>query len=384
LVERQLIAPLTTETRRDPQLALQEVFDLPRNVETRWGEEVYAVTFGSPQLVLLYRADLFATLQLSVPSTWDEYQRLLPRLSRDQWGDEILSADQPWSPIVEPLAEGWAGKTLLARAAAYARAPSQFSALFDYLTMEPLITGPPFVRALNELLEAARFQSTALEDADPTAAKRAFLAGEAAIAWSWPSAAMSDLAPDRLPEGMRIGFAELPGSNKAYDFGESRWIERRVKEPRHVPLLGVAGRLGSVTYNARNSREAAELLVLLSGKRWSPQIAPASRATTLYRKSHLEIPELWGETLIPKNELRQYADLVDATQSRPSNMSSIRIPGWHRYLAALDQAVRDARAGRGTSEDVLANAAEQWRAITEELGIEAQRDAYTRSLGLEP
>jgi hypothetical protein len=32
----------------------------------------------------------------------------------------------------------------------------------------------------------------------------------------------------------------------------------------------------------------------------------------------------------------------------------------------------------------LQSAAEQWQAITREIGLEAQRDAYVRSLGMEP
>jgi multiple sugar transport system substrate-binding protein len=384
MVARDLIAPLTTETRRDPQLALQDVFDVQRNAETRWGEELYAVSFGSPQLVLWYRSDLFEELKLSVPSTWEEYQQLLPRLARDQLGERAPSQEQPWSAAIEPLAEGWGGKTLLARAATYAKAPSQFSALFDYLTMTPLITGPPFVRALDELVAAAKECPSDSAASDPAAAKQAFLSGQAAIAWSWPSAAKSPDSPEALPEGMRIGFAELPGSPEAYDFGEEQWIDRRAKDPLHVALLGVAGRLGSVTRDARHAREAAEFLVLVSGREWSGQIAPASHATTLFRQSQLEQPQTWVESSIPNDSAKQYAELVAAVQSQPSHMSSIRIPGCHRYLAALDQAVQASLAGTLSSQEALNKAADEWRTITEELGSDSQRDAYTRSLGLEP
>jgi hypothetical protein len=65
-------------------------------------------------------------------------------------------------------------------------------------------------------------------------------------------------------------------------------------------------------------------------------------------------------------------------------MFCLRIPGWQRYLAALDQAVLEACAGTKSSAEALGGAGEAWQAITAELGVESQKSAYTRSLGLEP
>ena len=41
---------------------------------------------------------------------------------------------------------------------------------FDYLTMEPLIAGPPFVRALEELVTAAKLGVAAPDQMTPEAA----------------------------------------------------------------------------------------------------------------------------------------------------------------------------------------------------------------------
>jgi hypothetical protein len=65
-------------------------------------------------------------------------------------------------------------------------------------------------------------------------------------------------------------------------------------------------------------------------------------------------------------------------------LGSVRIPGRQRYLDVLDNAVHEAIAGNTPPADCLNAAAEQWREITSELGIEAQRDAHWRSLGEEP
>jgi hypothetical protein len=113
-------------------------------------------------------------------------------------------------------------------------------------------------------------------------------------------------------------------------------------------------------------------------------IAPRSRATTLFRHSQLRNPELWTDQGLTPEAARQYVEVVEATQSRPTHMPSLRIPGWQRYLKALDVAVHAARSGDRTAAEALAEAVATWQKITEELGREAQRTAYTRSLGLDP
>ena len=82
LVEHNLIAVPSSEALEDDQYAARDVFELQRRVEVRWGEQIYAFSFGSPHLVLMYRADVFEQLKLHVPQTWSEYAELLPRLAR--------------------------------------------------------------------------------------------------------------------------------------------------------------------------------------------------------------------------------------------------------------------------------------------------------------
>jgi multiple sugar transport system substrate-binding protein len=385
LVERNLISPPSAEVWEDAQYAARDVFELQRRVEGQWGEQLVAFSFGSPQLVLMYRADIFQALGLHVPQTWAEYGELLPRLARAQLGSSAPPADRPWSATIEPLHMGWGAKTLLARAAAYASHPSQFSTLFDYETMQPLIAGPPFERALDELVAAAQSGPENAQPRTPETARRALLAGETAIAITWPSRAKSDGNPLPIAEGVRIDFAELPGAETVYNFAEKTWTPQRDGKawPR-IPVLGTAGRLASVVNNARRPREVAGILALLSGREWSSRISPLSPATTLFRKSHLKNPDLWTDEGLPREASQRYGEVALASQSHPTFMSCLRIPGWQRYLAALDQAVLQACAGTKSSADALAGAREAWQAITEELGVESQKSAYTRSLGLEP
>ena len=53
-------------------------------------------------------------------------------------------------------------------------------------------------------------------------------------------------------------------------------------------------------------------------------------------------------------------------------------------MTALDEAVESALSKKEAPSEALERAAQVWREITARLGLEAQRRAYQRSLGLEP
>ena len=160
LARQKLIAPLPEDLRRFGSPEWADVFVLLKHREATWGGKVYGVPFGSPAFVCYYRADLLKKLGRRAPQTWSEYHELAELLAErpelaNAVGGEGAATDDPsgdtaWYGTIEPLGPGWAGLVLLARAAPYARHRDRFDTLFDQRTMEPMIAGPPFVRALEE------------------------------------------------------------------------------------------------------------------------------------------------------------------------------------------------------------------------------------------
>jgi hypothetical protein len=159
---------------------------------------------------------------------------------------------------------------------------------------------------------------------------------------------------------------------------------RREDEARRIPLLSIAGRLGSVTRESAQKRLAANLLAWLSGPKESGEIASRSNATTLFRQTHLSAPRLWADRQVDAETAAQYASLVAQTQSRAASLSNLRISGQSEYMAALDAAVRSAIAQRQSPREALRHAAVRWQEITKQLGTDRQRQAYQLSLGLDP
>jgi ABC-type glycerol-3-phosphate transport system substrate-binding protein len=385
--ERDGLLAIPAEALRSRTFGRREIFDFAREQAGTWGEKAYGFPLGSPQLTLYYRADVFERLGLSPPRTWEEFQQTA----------EKLAAESPSLATLEPLGPGWGSQMLLARAAPYARHRSQYSTLFNYSTMEPLVAGPPFVRALEELAEATKLRGKEMLRMSPHQTRSAFWQGGAGMALTWPTAAdrgnAEDVPQDESPTAeshtdengpIPVAFAELPGAPSAYNNRSGKWEAKPADESHSTPLLGIAGRTASVTRGSKHSETAFHLLSKISGAEWGGQLGPLCRDTTLYRPAHVAVPTKWVEEAAPLAAAKQYAELSQKMQSGSTWLSSPAIPGRAEYLAALDEAVWSVVERGEPAQAALDAAARQWRKITERLGVESQRQAYERSLGLEP
>jgi ABC-type glycerol-3-phosphate transport system substrate-binding protein len=382
LARRELIMPVPLELLDDPRLAWDAIFDLVRLREALWGPTVYAIPFGSPVLTCYYRADLLTKFDKQPPRDWDEYQELAEFFgNRANLGDAAPPADRPWFGTCEPLGPGWAGLTLLARAAPYAKLPGRYSTLFEIETMEPLVAGPPFVRALEELVTAHRDGPAEQTSYTPDDVRQAFWRGECGLALTWPSAA---IPPAAARTGVQVGFAALPGAGEAFDPTSGRWQARAEGDSWHVPLLSSAGRLGSVSASAQRPDAAFQLLIAMADREWSQRISTASTATTMFRDTQLTEAKLWVEPTLDAPAARQYGTILQRALTGQEWLFALRLPGREQYLAALDEAVALAIQGDVSPAEALTAAANRWREVTAQLGVDAQRSAYRQSLGLSP
>jgi multiple sugar transport system substrate-binding protein len=371
LAERGLIAPLGEQILAGSQFDRRDVFDLVRGREIVWGNRTLAVPLGSPQLMLAVDMRRLGTAGIVVPATWPEYQAACIELSEKLKSGDDKSQDA-W-PAIEPLADGWAGQTFLARAAAYAMHRDQISPLFDYESMQPLVAEPPYVRALTELAAAAKHFPPG-ERVTPAEAIELVIQGKVAMALAWTPPVREEQTPCPFPPQLAL----VPGSDEAYNFATKSWESRDPADARHAPLLAVAGRVGAVSTSAADPRGAESFLAWLSSSETSARVCPVSAATTLFRRSHIPEAQRW---VANANNAKWHAETLERSLSLSRGMA-LRLPGRRQYLDALDRAVLAATRGEKSPEAALAEAAAAWDKITKGLGLDAQRQALRRDLGL--
>jgi multiple sugar transport system substrate-binding protein len=385
LVERELIQPLPAHVLQSSgsddsahmAIALDQLLPTVRQCEASWGRTPYAVTLGSPQFVLLYRPDVFARLNLAPPQTWAELEAAAEQLAdRDALGELAPAEDRPWHALLEPTADGWAGATLLARSASSLRSEQQLYTLFDIDDMSARIASPAMVEAAAAMARtAALSQVDSLKRLTPGEVRRAFFAGEAAMAITWPSAA--EAGDTRVS----VAFAELPGSDRLYSFQDERWIDKPEGADRRASLCAIAGSMASVTREARRSRAAFQFLAWLQSDDAAPVLGPASDQTTLFTFEHLAQPQVWTGESASGAAAAQYAAVAESAFTRPVWTAAVRVPGVDAYLAALDAAVVKTLENPDQAQAALDEAARQWNAITERYDLNRHRRAYQRSLG---
>ncbi|MFO0899967.1 MAG: hypothetical protein U0836_21250 [Pirellulales bacterium] len=362
LGDRGWLAALERDVEADSAYQWTDVFPQLRATNVRWGGETLALPLGSR--VLLLGKSGAGDGKTAAPATWTDLLAL-------------LEAGDPKPRIALPLAKGWAGQALLAWAAPYVRHPDYYSGVFNKDTFETQIASAPFVRALEELCAAAKRGHPRQLELAPEDAWQAVAHGEAEWVIGWPPVSASD-AGSAAP-AQAIVSAALPGAIEAFNPLRNTW-DRAEGGPQPTPLVGLEGRLAGASVSAVDGLAAYRLLALLTGPQWSGEIAPLSPATAPFRGKQIS-PPIWRPAA--PTDAGSYAAAVAASLSSPRALVALRIPGRAEYLAALDTAVQQAVRGEATPQAALEAAAAEWRKITSAHGLEAQRAAYQRSLGLE-
>ena len=292
----------------------------------------------------------------------------------------IPSRGAPLAWLAGAAGPGWAGIVLLARAAPYATHPSNYSKLFSIETMEPLVDGPPFVRALEELVATARLWAAAAVDL------------------------RSDRDPPRvLARGVRAGAGVAIGRGQGlpqtsgqspFGFGRTAGVRRRLQLLR--PDLGVpaAGRRPSCTSAERgwSDGDGHRAIAVAAGRFLAAFVAlrPAMEPADERRQSgHNPVPAV-GRCPPPimggNGDARWSGRRIcpsDAADPQPRAMPLCFTDP--RAFGLPESPGRGSPAGGSGSEaprEALGQAAVRWREITKSHGIERQRAAYRHSLGL--
>ena len=354
-----------------------------RDQVCRYGPDRYGLPLGGSALVVAFQRSAFtnpalveaaatAGLSLQPPRTWDEFDALARFFhGRDLNGDG--QPDQGVALAWGPDPEGVGDSVFLARTAASALHPDQFSFLLDSETTEPRVTSPPFVESLQALVQLRDFGPPGAAKFDATAARAAFKEGRVALLID--RAEMSATwGTGRSP----IGVAPLPGSNRVFDPSRATWETLSVpNQPSYLPngggwLVGLASKT--------NQPAAAEACARYLA---SPETTDRLRAERDFPMLAVRSPQLTQGMANPRSspgvEARPWADAVAKTLNADKVVPGLRIPKATDYLADLSTARVAAVNGQPVSE-ALQDLAGAWTKRTQALGFARQTWHHRASL----
>lgn len=360
------------------------------------------VPISLPVLVCYYRDDLLRKAKLEPPQTWDEYQELLKKLPEWATGK---TAVEPWSPEFRAT-------MLLARSASHAKPPGFFSFLFEMETGEPLISGPGFVRGLEQAKAAWPLLAKQSATMSPADCRREILEGRAAMAIALetgpgdpallfgPAASAEgtslqekkDAKPEPIksnanprPEGLRIAFTPLPGARESYNLTTRSWEGRNDRNLNRVSLTGFAGLVAGVSSSLSGTEQSAAWSALARLTR--PEGRPPFPAGVLgvSRESHFEIPRTFVGNQLQEDEAQRYVNAVAVSLRDDSQVVlELPIPKRDDYRDALTHGVTRCLEGKADPAAALQEVNKEWTELLKRDGQEKVRDDYRRSLGQRP
>lgn len=334
---------------------------------TKYRNKNFVVPLGAPQMLLVYRADVLAALQVEPPKTWNELDALVAKLAETQ---ELKNAEGEALPraVGQPSGGNWAAHVCLARVAGAISGHGRLSTVVNVETFKPLVDSKPFVEAFGAMAQWEKTRAAGgvgQAYADPEAVYRGLAEGELALGITWPSVHFTDAS---AKSAVQLRVARLPAVAQWFDTGSGEWRAHGEEDQRAVDYLGFSGLAAGVSRNSLHASESLNFLAWLCSKRISLQLSTQSKLTGPFRSSQLANPVRWvGESLQPE-AVDQYAEAIRRTHGDRLIMTFPKMPGQRQYLAALAGAAAKAAEGSLTPEQAAAEAVSEFSRLTESLG----------------
>lgn len=362
-----------------------------------WDRTRYGVPLTGEAFLCFHREDLFQShaaafhkqtgRPLKAPETWDEFEAIARFFHEHREGGA--------GPSLPPLPAGDLDleREFYAVAASIARlgvrddrkrelTPQDLAFHFDPETGAPRLDTPGFVHALRLMQRLQKYRSSLAEAEPPTW----FRDGKAVLCLAPPTPWVRRFqAADAAARG-RFGFGRVPGSRTVFDFHGDAPMSR--PDVNQVPYLGAAGWLGVVPKSSGQAETAFALLAWLSDPKVSRDVVTQPlHGGGPFRPQHTNIAEVSWDALGLGPRTAELVTCLRLAVHNPyvtNPVLRLRIPDERRYRAALAVELRAALLEKKDAAQALADAAEAWRRLSQERGVEKHRAEYRLSVGLPP
>ena len=368
------------------ELQFADVLPAYRDQVSKYGNDRVGLPYGGSALVLVINRAAFerppvreaakaAGLSLEPPSTWPQLDALARFFQGRDWDGDGKN-DHGIALALGPDPEGVGDAAFLARATSLGQHRDHYSLLFDSDTMEPRVTSPPFLEALQAMVGLKAAGPPGVDGFDAEAARKAFRHGNVAL--------LIDRA-ERVAEwggggAKLIGVASLPGSERVYEPVRKVWEPLKVpNRPSYLPSGG--GWVVGVSASARGrEREAAiDFARYLANPETSSRVRSDPAFPVLPVRASQIGQGLSDPRKAPGVDSRSWSESVGRTLAAERVVPGLRIPGAPGYLADLAKG-RAAAVSGVPAEQAMKGVAEAWAARTKSLGTARQTWHYRRSL----
>lgn len=368
-----------------------EVVDTTRAIMYMNGKR-YSVPMDGDVIIGYYRKDALENEQyrqrfndeygyeLTPPATWEQYHDIAEFFTGWDWAD---SGSPGWGVLEAQKPNDVGPYILTSRAAGYAAHPEILGSLFfNPDTMEPSIDNPGWVQALEDWVKIKEFGPPEMATYGGGDLRTNFVVGNYALALDW--ADIGIIAQDDRSSNVKgkLGYFVLPGSQRVWNLETESWDE--FNAPQYAPYLGWGGWHGSIAATSEVADAAWDFLNFIDSSENSfKAVTTPGTARNPYRAPHFEDVESWATGAVKYEDPGPYLRVLEESVNHPNAQFDLRVPRAGQYFEVLDSWSQRTLAGNMSAQEALSSAADEWRQITQEAGVEQQKELYLEPYELE-
>jgi multiple sugar transport system substrate-binding protein len=273
------------------------------------------------------------------------------------------------------------GNQFIKRAAPYAKHPAvEGGFYFELETMEPLINTPGFVEALMDFVAAQDLYPPGGRSRSFPEVIRSFGSGEAVFSDSWDDPFVQAMEPGN-PLRNKVAAAPSPGSRRVWNRRSRRWED--FPEVNYAPYI-VYGWTAGVARASSHKQAAFDFLGFFANpENHAADLLVGRFGINPFRGTDLD-ETFWVRRAGWEQAVAQsYVRTLERMNRSTNRVLDLRIHRGQEYVYILSVGVYRALTGRESPQSALDTVAARWRALTERVGVQRQREAYRHVVSFE-
>ncbi|MEP7288978.1 MAG: extracellular solute-binding protein [Chloroflexota bacterium] len=385
------LQPLDGYIKADKDIQWDDIQPFFRNFSASYGGHTYMVPLDGDFLMVYYRIDVLKKNNLEPPKTWADYLAVAKAVN----GQDMAGDGKPsYGSCISKKRSGQSYWWLWAIAAPYlqTKGTSQGS-FFDTKTMKPLVNNDGFIEALNILKETGKYGPPDEATQDVGNSRTLFITGHCALTLDW-----GDIGPLAANEGSKVidktGSIIVPGTKNVVDFSTGKLVPvskdtapNAIDGVNYAPYAAAGGWSGAVNASATDKQKQA-VYAFFSYLSAPPQsdvdVTLGKTGFNPYRNSHFSDLKPWISSGFSEAAAKDYLGAIKASLENPNFVIDLRVPHTDEYQHdILDKIQSQFLAGELDAPATAKAISDQWDALTDKLGRDAQLKAYVEQLGIE-
>jgi multiple sugar transport system substrate-binding protein len=383
---------LTDRVAADTALEWEDVGVFFRDFSSTYQGRIYTIPLDGDFHMVYYRTDVLENLGMEPPKTWDGYLAIAAAADgQDMNGDG--EADFGSCLAKKKAAQSYWMITSIASSMIQSQGTGQ-GGFFNPETMEPLY-GPneALSRALDIYAATLEYGPPDELNLDVTDTRSLWTAGRCALTLDW-----GDIGTLSIAEGSKAkdltGAVILPGSTQVLDRETGTLVDctpelcpHAIDGINHAPFAafgGWSGAINAATDDQSKDATYAFFSYVNQPAQSNVDVTVGATGFNPYRVSQFENLDAWTAAGMSEEAATVYLGAIQDSLNSPNMVLDLRIPQNQRYQQqVLDEIVAQFVAGEITKEDAMQQIYDGWVEINEELGLEAQLEAYRATLGVQ-